>query len=151
GLVAAVGGCVSHPPTCTRNSDCVGTDGGAEPGVCSASGFCVRECESNRDCGGLSRCDLSCGLCMAGGQPATCFTQVQGVAAADNACVGRFADDSSVEDGAVETVDAGDCRPPARDAGSGAGGDAGPMGDAGGADAGASVDSGLDAGTNGGS
>lgn len=80
-------GCPVRRAACQRASDCVGS-------VCSRTGYCVRECTTDRDCPHDARCESRCGLCIstAGRGLATCFAAREGVDDPTNAC--RFPADA---------------------------------------------------------
>lgn len=72
-------GCIGErPEKCTYHSDC-------RDSFCSAQGFCVSECDQDRDCPCGSVCVKGCGLCVRedGAGLATCFAINRGVSAAE--------------------------------------------------------------------
>lgn len=113
--VSAASACVpERPPTCGRHSDC-------EAAICTASGTCARECDSDRDCTCDSYCERTCGLCVRTSKQAlaSCFAPSRNVPAAD--ALGSCFNRSGGDDGGADSpsADAGVRDPEALDGGDG--------------------------------
>lgn len=107
-------GCISDPPgSCKQQSECQEL---GKVGICSANGFCERECTRNTDCPCGSFCARSCGLCIQndGTRPATCFATHQGVdpRTALGACRASKLPARSLGEITVGEADAQVCSPP---------------------------------------